>query len=62
MRSERFEQNLNVLLSEKPEDDLNREWELILQENPETGDYDMLILQIWAALLNQDWETGYKLE
>ena len=61
MRSERFEQNLNVLLSEKPEDDLNREWELILQENPETGDYDMLILQIWAALLNQDWETGYQL-
>ena len=27
MRSERFEQNLNVLLSEKPEDDLNREGE-----------------------------------
>ena len=61
MRSERFEQNLNVLLSEKPEDDLNREWELILQENPETGDYDMLILQIWVALLNQDWKTGYQL-
>ncbi len=61
MQKERFEEILNMLLSEKSEGDFQTKWKQVLQENMNTGDYDALILRIWDTLLTQNWETGYHL-